>query len=49
LSQSSSTLFFGLGTTAQAERINVRWPNGQQTDFSVDPDMTTLTLKQPDP
>jgi hypothetical protein len=48
LSQSSPTLFFGLGPTAQPQRVTVRWPDGSVSVFPVKSDETTLTLKQPD-
>ena len=31
LSQSSSTLVFGLGQTGQVKRVEVRWPDGMVT------------------
>jgi hypothetical protein len=48
LSDSSSTLFFGLGDKLRAMRVAVRWPDGKLTDFPVDPNTKTLRLQQPE-
>lgn len=33
LSQSTKTLYFGLGSVAKVERVTIRWPSGQEQTF----------------
>ena len=47
LSQSSPTLFFGLGRTS-ARRIEVRWPRGDSTSVEPSPDEVIVELTRPD-
>ena len=47
LSQSSSTLFFGLGRDRNATTIEVRWPNGTTTKTSPGTEERQITVKQP--
>ena len=49
LSQSTSTLFFGLGAGADAVRVEVRWPDGKQTVVPIGSNTTNLTLEQANP
>ena len=49
LSQSTSTLTFGLGRDKQVRETEVRWPDGRTSTISGPPDQARLTLKQPDP
>ncbi len=48
LSQSSSTLFFGLGKQSGEAKIEVRWPNGKSTSHPAGPS-TQGTLVVPAP
>lgn len=47
LSQSSGMLTFGLGTTNTARRIKVRWPDGQITSKSLEPNEIAVLLHAP--
>ena len=47
LSQSSSSLIFGLGRSLRAERLAVRWPDGRTTETPISSDGDALTLSQP--
>jgi hypothetical protein len=45
LSQSSADLFFGLGSSGQADKLVVRWPDGNETSHLVPADQYYLILK----
>jgi hypothetical protein len=47
LSQQSPTLWFGLGPSAQAASIEVRWPDGQSSRHTTRPDETWTSITQP--
>jgi hypothetical protein len=47
LSQSSATLVFGLGRTGWAERIEVRWPDGETTSHAVPRGAGRIDLRRP--
>jgi hypothetical protein len=47
LSQQSPTLWFGLGPTAQASSIEVRWPDGKSSRHTSRPDQTRTSITQP--
>jgi hypothetical protein len=46
LSQSESVLTFGLGTRAQANRVEVHWPSGQVDRLSNVPAGKTVTVRE---
>ncbi len=45
-SQSSPAVALGLGPTAEPKTLHVRWPNGQVTSTSIDPDKRRLAVRQ---
>jgi hypothetical protein len=47
LSQSTNTLFVGLGEDGNAERITVRWPDGSESTHNVEPAANTIEIEQP--
>ena len=47
LSQSSSTLFFGLGRTHLPREIKVHWPDGRITRMTPSSDARQITIKHP--
>ena len=47
LSQGDPRLHFGLGKAAQAERVEIRWPNGQTTELTDVPAGEILAVVQP--
>jgi hypothetical protein len=46
LSQSTSTLTFGLSQTNKVKAAQIRWPDGSISAINSIPDQTSLTLKQ---
>jgi hypothetical protein len=46
LSQSTSTLTFGLGQSNKVKFAQIRWPDGSVSDIDSIPDQSSLTLKQ---
>ena len=46
LSQSTSTLTFGLGENNKLRNIHVSWPDGSTSATNATPDWSSLTLKQ---
>jgi hypothetical protein len=47
LSQSAAPFTLGLGPTANLQTLTIRWPNGQKTTHSPQPDQKRITIKQP--
>jgi hypothetical protein len=47
LSQQSPTLWFGLGSAATVERVEVRWPDGEETRYEPKPDELAIVIAQP--
>jgi hypothetical protein len=47
LSQQSATLWFGLGAKADAESVEVVWPDGETTRYAPKPDELSITVTQP--
>ena len=47
LSQSSNTLFFGLGKSASVSEVKVRWPDGKETRHTVEGDVRRVEFEQP--
>lgn len=48
LSQSTASLFFGLGVDGRVDRIEVVWPNGEQSIVQAPPDSRSIRISQPD-
>ncbi|MEO2045836.1 MAG: FG-GAP-like repeat-containing protein [Pirellulales bacterium] len=49
LSQSSSTLSFGLPTDSQFQQIEVRWPDGSQSSHTTSDDRVEITISARSP
>ncbi len=47
LSQSSGTLVFGLGRKGRVKRVEVSWPDGEQTEMVPLPDQTAVSIRKP--
>ncbi len=47
LSQQSPILWFGLGPTAQAASIEIRWPDGKSSRYSPKPNESAILIEQP--
>jgi enediyne biosynthesis protein E4 len=47
LSQQSPTLWFGLGPTAQATAIEIRWPDGTSSRHMLKPNESAILIDQP--
>ena len=47
LSQSTSTVFFGLGGSRTVQRVQVQWPDGKVTAEKPAPGARSVVLKQP--
>ncbi len=46
LSQNEQTLYFGLGSAATVERIEIRWPSGKTQEWKQVPADRTITLTE---
>ena len=46
LSQSTDTLFFGLGESGEVSRVTVRWPDGQETIHRIEAGSASVLLVQ---
>jgi hypothetical protein len=46
LSQQSPILWFGLGATAQAASIEIRWPDGKSSRHTPKPDVPAIVIEQ---
>ena len=49
LSQSTASLFFGLGTAGEIKQVLVRWPDGAESKHVPDAGERKLTINQPKP
>jgi hypothetical protein len=47
LSQSSSTLTFGRGSSEQPGTVEIRWPNGELTRHALEPGQVEMVIRQP--
>ncbi len=47
MSQSESTLTFGLGEDARVQKIVIRWPSGQRQELRADGLNRTLVIREP--
>jgi hypothetical protein len=47
LSQQSAQLYFGLGTQGRVTAVDIRWPDGQSTRYTPQPDEWAIVVDQP--